>query len=87
MDSVITISPTIATRASSLERFTLIRLCFTGPLWALLAGACFAGASAGDVLAAGAGVSFTVSAGFASAALSGSPSACAPFNRAFSMTS
>ena len=38
MDSVITISPTTATRLSSLERLTLIRLCFTGALCAAGAG-------------------------------------------------
>ena len=55
MDSVITISPTIATRLSSLDRLTLIRLCLTGaPVCAGVPGAAgLAGSAAEEVSTAG----------------------------------
>ena len=90
MDSVITISPTIATRLSNLERFTLIRLCFTG---ALLCGAeaCGVFCAAGEgVEAAGAspeaaGTSFFYT--DASETAGGAEVATACFTAAFSITS
>ena len=88
MDSVITISPTMATKLSNLDRFTLIRLCFTGALLC-------AEEVAGGVLEAGAeAAAATVLAGAlavfsagASCGLAAAGVSSAGFVAAFSITS
>ncbi len=75
MDSVITISPTIFCRLSSLIRLTLIRFCFTGGAAACLAGAGFWGAGAG--LGADAGAALFTGSSLAGTSGSGSGSGTA----------